>query len=232
MLLCFSSCDLTVPPPVESPQGQDTGESQEPGAEAGELPAFSGLAGTAWLWGQSLLVFGESTVRFRGRSPDYPYTVSGLPEGEAGGGAIATLGDFVINAARDTLEIINYRNNGPALNDITKETKVFNAVFARKNPEGLVIPRTIVGTEWNVGGVGGGSNGDRFKQCQWIIFFNKDELVNQSGGGVFIDAYTFDGDRRGWIEYINNFVLTSNWDTMNIPSYKQYGHSMVCARVW
>jgi hypothetical protein len=206
------------------------------------LPAFAGLAGTRWLWGQSLLEFAEDTVVFRGDSSrPYGFSLAGgsLREGEEGGGVIDTLGEFTVNAERTLLEILNYRNNGPASNELTGETKTYNAVFRRKDPAALtpgclaeLSVSTVWGTEWNVGGPGGGDNGDRFKDCQWIIFFTQTEAANRSGGGVFIDAYSFDkAARKGWIYYINDFEIKDNWDTLYIPDYKKYGHDMPCVRV-
>jgi hypothetical protein len=228
----------------------DDGGTKGDGWEEDEddsLPAFTGLSGTKWLWGQSLLEFGDTTVRFRGKTPDYTYTVTGgaLVEGEDGGGNITVLGDFIINAERDTLEIVNYRNNDPAsgTGELEGDSQHrYNAVFHRRNPEALTAEylaelavSTVVGTEWNVGGVGGGNNGDRFKNCQWIIFFTGSRVVNQSGDSTqtFVDKYTFNAaKRKGWIYFINDFIIRANWDTLHIPSYKVYGHTMDCARVW
>jgi hypothetical protein len=246
-LFALCSCDHESDPRDTLENNSEEQNEDDPGEEeikAG-LPTFTGLAGTKWLWGQSLLEFNDNgTVRFRGRAPDYPYTVDGgtLVDGQPGGGAITTLGTFTINAERDTLEILNYRNNAPAEGTGTLEgiTKTYNAVFLRRDPATLtqeflteLSTSTMVGTEWNVGGVGGGSNGDRFKNCQWIIFFNKTEAVNQSGGGVFVDTYTFNKEkRRCQIYYINDFIIRSNWDSANTPSYKEYNHAMDYARVW
>jgi hypothetical protein len=244
--LALAACDTGYAPRNYT---EDTPRREEPQGEEpqGELPVFEGLAGTKWLWGQSLLEFGETAVRFRAIAPDYPYTVTGgeLPEGEAGGGTITGLGDFIINPERDTLEILNYRNNSPATGtgELEGDSRLsYNAVFRRRDPVELteeylaeLATTTVVGTEWNVGGTGGGSNSDRFKACQWIIFFTGDRLVNQSGDSTqtFVDRYTFDAEeRRGWIYYINDFVINPAWTTLHIPSYKQYGHTMDCARVW
>jgi formylglycine-generating enzyme required for sulfatase activity len=205
------------------------------------LPDFTGLAGTKWLWGQSLLEFAESTVTFRGAGPEYPYTVTGgvLTEGLPGGGVIEVLGTFTINAGRDTLEIIDYRSGGIAIDNREKfESKVYNAVFTRRDPEVLTAEyleklstSTLMGTEWNVGAKSGGANGDRFKNSQWIVFFTRTISVNRSANYTNIDEYTFNkNSMKGWIYFINNFILP-NWDNMYIPSYKQYGHDMWCCRV-
>jgi hypothetical protein len=194
-----------------------------------ELPPFQGLAGTKWLWGQSLLEFTENaTVIFRGIGPEYPYTVTGVTEGAAFKGTIEDFGPtdmpdtaFTVNADRTELELINYRNNGAG----------YNAVFTREDPATLVIPEdTVWGTEWNIP-VGGGTDGTRFKGAQWIIFFTEKTALNRSANYTNIDDYTFDYENmRGWIYYINDFIL-KDWDNMYIPEYKQYGHDMWCFRV-
>jgi hypothetical protein len=240
-LCCFSACGgyFSQGDPRDDSEQQQPELPEEP---VEELPAFTGLAGSTWLWGQSLLEFTEDTVIFRGdASRPYAFTISGgsLTEGEEGGGVIDTLGEFIVNEERTVLEILNYRNNGPASDELTGETKSCNAVFRRRDPAvltpdylGELSTATVWGTEWNVGGVGGGDNGDRFKDCQWIIFFTQTEAVNRSGGGVFIDAYTFDKDaQEGWIYFINEFEIRDNWGTLYIPGYKKYGHDMPCVRV-
>lgn len=240
-LSCFSACGgyFSQGDPREDSEDQQSGLPEEPEEE--ELPAFTGLAGTKWLWGQSLLEFAEDTVVFRGdASRPYGFSVGPLEEGGDGEGVIITLGDFIINAERTVLEILNYRNNGPASDELTGEKKTWNAVFRRRDPAVLtpdylrgLATGTVWGSEWNVGGAGGGDNGERFKDCQWIIFFTRTEAVNRSGGGVFIDAYTFDKDaQEGWIYFINEFEIRNNWETLYIPSYKIYGHDMACVRVW
>jgi formylglycine-generating enzyme required for sulfatase activity len=203
------------------------------------LPEFTGLPGTKWLWGQSLLEFGESAVTFRGDGPAYTYTVSTMTEGQEGRGTITTLGDFIVNEDRSVLEIVDYRRGGVAIdNRGIHEEKVYNAVFMRRDPAVLtdeyldeLSVSTLIGTEWNVGGKSGGSNGDRFKNSQWLIFFTKTIAVNRSANYTNIDEYTFNKTKmRGWIYFINDFIL-QNWDNMYIPSYKQYGHDMWCCRV-
>jgi formylglycine-generating enzyme required for sulfatase activity len=232
---------------VEDDGGGSTDDGYETEAEDG-MPPFTVLAGTKWLWGQSLLEFTETTVRFRGREPSYPYTLSGgLVEGQPAGGTISTLGAFTIDDNRAVLEILNYRNNYPATGtgDLEGDSQTtYNAVFRRKNPAALtpeylseLSTRTVVGTEWNVGDAGdmGADNGARFKQSQWIVFFTKDRAVNRSGDSTqtFVDTYRFNKDRRRCdIYYINDFTIYQNWDTAYTESYKQYGHSMSYARVW
>jgi hypothetical protein len=240
-MLCFFSCDQGYEP-INNDDDDYTEEQEE---EAGELPAFEGLAGTKWLWGQSLLEFDGAHAVFRGdASMPYPYTVSAMEDGAAGGGTITTLGAFTVNAARDTLEIVNYRTNsgsGSNMMDTADNERrghsdkpYYNAVFKRKNPETMVVPTgTMLGTEWNVGST---TNGTRFAASQYIIFFTEDECVNQSGNYVFVNFWTFDrATRRGWIEYITHgdtkFSINSAWSTLFIASYKEYSHSMDCARV-
>jgi hypothetical protein len=239
LLCCFSGCGGYF---SQGDPRDDSEQPELPEEPIEDLPAFTGLADAAWLWGQSLLEFTEDAVIFRGdASRPYAFTISGgsLRDGEEGGGVIDTLGEFTVNAERTVLEILNYRNNGPASDELTGETKTYNAVFRRRDPAVLtpdylaeLSTGTVWGTEWNVGGVGGGDDGERFKDCQWIIFFTQTEAVNQSGGGAFIDAYTFDkAAREGWIYFINEFEIRDNWDTLYIPSYKKYGHDMPCVRV-
>lgn len=228
--LALGACELDAGGNDSQPDGQ--ADTEEDGLN---LPPFTALPGSIWRWGQSVLEFTEDAVIYRGDiALPYAYTVETMEANAAGSGSIATLGDFTVNAERTILELLNYRNNyqGPP-SDPAGITRPYNAVFKRKNPGALVIPAaTLVGTEWNVGGQGGGDDGGRFKQCQWIIFFTATEAVNQSGGGVFMDAYTFDpATNRGWIQFINNFQIQDNGETMYIPSYKQYGHDMYCARV-
>jgi hypothetical protein len=241
--LAIAGCDTDIDP-RESSADDETLEEEELD-EQQDLPAFTVLAGTKWLWGQSLLEFTDSnTVKFRGAGPAYGYTTTGITEGAPFGGTITTLGAFTVNADRDTLEIVNYRNNYPATGTGELEgdsQHTYNAVFRRRDPAALTAEymaelskKTVVGTEWNVGGVGGGDNGDRFKNCQWIVFFTKDRVVNQSGDSTqtFVDMYTFNsGNRHGWIYFINDFIIRADWDTLHIPSYKVYGHTMDCARV-
>ena len=232
---------------VEDDGGASSDDGYEFEAEDG-MPAFTVLAGTKWLWGQSLLEFSDSAVIFRGRGPSYSYTLSGgLTDGQPASGAISTLGAFTINENRTVLEILDYRNNYPATGtgDLEGDSQqTYNAVFRRKNPDALteeylqeLSTRTVVGTEWNVGAAGdmGASNGARFKDCQWIVFFTKDRAVNQSGDSTqtFVDTYRFNKDRRRCdIYYINDFTVHADWDTAYTASYKQYNHSMSYARVW
>jgi formylglycine-generating enzyme required for sulfatase activity len=201
------------------------------------LPPFTGLAGTKWLWGQSLLEFTESAAIFReDASQPYTYTVTSMTDGEAGRGAITTLGDFTVNAERSVLEILDYRKGGVAIdNRKIYEEKVYNAVFMRRDPAVLtqeymtaLSTSTLVGTEWDVGG---GADGARNQSTQWIVFFTKTIAVNRSANFTNIDDYTFNKTRmRGWIYFINDFIL-KNWDNLYIPVYKQYGHDMNCYRV-
>ncbi|MDR1902154.1 MAG: hypothetical protein LBQ88_07745 [Treponema sp.] len=220
--LLFTGCPQQTDPrgggPIV-PEKEEPEDDYDPGI-------LTGLSGTKWLWGASLLEFDEDSAVFR-RNPDYPpysYTV------DMGNktGVITILGNFTLSEDFKTLEIINYRNNTP--ND---RNKTYNAVFRIQNPEGeITIPDTVVGTEWNVGYDSGGS-GERFLPCQWIIFFTKTESVNQSGSGVFVDAYTYDSETKtGWIYFINDFELLENGAKLYIPSYKQYGHDMTSARVY
>jgi hypothetical protein len=251
VLLLFA-CAMEVPDPRDDSSDDPVEElppvEDIPAIE--ELPPFEGLAGTTWLWGQSLLEFnGESgTVRFRGRAPDYNYTLDGgFVAGQSAGGTITTLGAFTINAERDTLEILNYRGNYPATGTGELEGSpraTYNAEFHRKDPALLTAEflaelseSTVVGTEWNVGAMGdkGTDNGARFKICQWIIFFTEDEAVNQSGDTTqrFVDTYTFDREKRRCdIYFINDFTIYADWDSAVTQSYKQYNHSMAYARVW
>jgi hypothetical protein len=240
LMVGFSSCDMNI----DDEDEDDTRIIEDEEEVVGELPAFTTLAGTAWLWGQSLLEFDETHVVFRGdATKHYTYTVSALVDGEEGSGTITTLGDFTLNAERDTLEIVNYRNNsgsGANMMDVADNERrghsnkpFYNAVFTRKNPDTMVVPTasTMVGTEWNVGG-----DGTRFSAGQYIIFFTEDECVNQSGNYLFVNFYTFDKTKgSGWIEYITNgdtnFSINPAWSSMYIPSYKQYPHSMDCGRV-
>jgi hypothetical protein len=181
-----------------------------------ELKPFENLTGTKWLWGVSLLEFDDEHAIFRGNQNYlYTYTV----DLEAGTGRIEGLADFTLSANRRTLELVDYRNNGLG----------YNAVFTRKNPETLTIPTdTVIGTEWNLTD----DDGTRFLHVQWIIFFDNKYSLNQSGGGVFEDRYTYNKDAQtGWIYYINNFEIRNNGQTLYIPKYKEYTHDMICTRV-
>jgi formylglycine-generating enzyme required for sulfatase activity len=220
------------------PDNGDDGNSTEEEETIEDLPPFTGLAGTKWNWGQSLLEFTETnTVIFRGAGPEYSYTVTSMEEGQEGGGNIDTLGDFKVNAERNVLEIIDYRKGGEAVDNRTGEKRVFNAVFKRRDPAVLtpeylaeLYISTLMGTEWNIP-VGGGTDGTRFKGNQWIIFFEKKITVNRSANVTNIDDYTFNKNKmRGWIYFINDFILR-DWDNMYIPVYKQYGHDMSAHRV-
>jgi formylglycine-generating enzyme required for sulfatase activity len=224
------------------PDDGDEGPPEDEEEQIETLPAFTGLAGTKWLWGQSLLEFAESTVTFRGTGPQYTYTVTSMTEGQEGTGTIETQGHFngkfTVNAERTTLEIIDYRNGGTAIDNRGKfESKVYNAVFTRRDPAVLtpeylekLSTSTLMGTEWNIP-VGGGTDGTRGKGTQWIIFFTKTVSVNRSANYTNIDEYTFNkNSMKGWIYFINNFIL-QDWDNMYIPVYKQYGHDMRCYRV-
>jgi hypothetical protein len=231
-LLWLSACQMEHYGPKDYPYQVPASNHQELSSIEGlgpkELLPFTGLAGTKWLWGQSLLEFTEESAIFRGIGPEYHYTVTDVTEGEALKGMILGFGptdmpdtSFTVNADGTELELINYRNNGAG----------YNAVFVREDPATLVIPEdTVWGTEWNIP-VGGGTDGTRFKGTQWIIFFTEKTALNRSANYTNVDAYTFDYENmRGWIYYINDFILR-DWDNMYIPDYKDYHHDMVCYRV-
>lgn len=206
-------------------------------------PEFTGLAGTKWLWGQSLLEFDETAAVFRRDvSAPYPWHLNTpLVDGAEAVVAVDTLGNFTLSAGRLTLEIINYRASGDAA---YTPSPSYTAVFTRKNPEALVIPGdTLVGTEWNVGYDTAARN-ERFAECQYIIFFGEavpspgvhaepKNSINRSGGGFFYDSYNYNhaNARKGEIEFIGRFTINADGSELFIPSYKEYGHSMTCYRV-
>lgn len=216
LLMFFTAC-----PQQNDPRG---GEPFRPGTDKPEGSydpgLLSTLAGTKWLWGASLLEFNDDTAIFR-QNQDIPYAYT--EDMTARTGVIITLGNFVISENFKTLEIIDYRNNTP--ND---KNTTYNAVFVIQDPQAeITIPDTVVGAEWNLH-----ESGERFLACQWIIFFNETEALNQSSGGVFVDEYTYDSTtKRGWIYFINDFEILENGNKLYIPSYKQYGHDMSCVRV-
>jgi hypothetical protein len=231
--LLFTACPPGVENAPELPQQAGGGE-ETPGEDKGP-PPFTGLEGTVWLWGQSALEFRGAAAVFRqDESQPYPWELDApLAEGAAGSGSIAALGRFTIDPSRETLALAAYRSRGAAaVADAGGNSHPYpGAVFKRKNPGALVIPNnTVTGTEWNVGYQS--DSVERFAPCQWIIFFTGDLALNQSGGGVFQDAYTYNPEtQKGWIEFINNFQIQDNGNRLYIPSYKQYGHGMICYRV-
>ncbi|MDR1909444.1 MAG: hypothetical protein LBQ35_05980 [Spirochaetaceae bacterium] len=209
---CIAGCGMEVIPsnnPLE-----DYEEDEQEDFDFVSTVSETGLPGTQWLWGASLLEFGEDTVTFR-ENHQYSYTV----DLENRTGAIATLGSFTLSEDYKILEILDYRSNGLG----------YNGVFKLRKP-GTTAPvssTTLVGTEWNLG-----YSGESFLNVQWIIFFTATEALNQSGGGVFIDDYTYNSKtKRGWIYFINNFEILEKGERLYIPSYKQYGHDMTCTRV-
>lgn len=228
LCLFYNGCD-TGTAPEEDDWGELMGEDNTP------PPPFTGLAGTAWQWGQSVLEFrGTDAVFRKDASKPYAWTLDApLVDGSSGEGNITTLGHFTIDSSRAILTITDYRARGAAymMDSALTLYPYAAAVFKRKNPGTLRIPNnTVVGTEWNVGYQN--DSIERFAECQWIVFFTEDLAGNQSGSGIFKDAYTYDpSTRKGRIEFINGFQIRNNGEQLYIPSYKQYAHSMICYRV-
>jgi hypothetical protein len=220
----LNPADDPAPNPADDPVPNPADDPVPNPADDPEYAPYTGLSGTKWLWGTSLLEFGDTEVVFR-ENRSYPYSAV---DPETGIGVIQTLGSYKISEDTMTLEIMNYRNSQTNLNLEENEDKEYNAVFTRQKIGPVRIPaNTLVGTEWNLG-----DNGEPFLGVQWIIFLTETTVLNQSASGVFVDDYTYNTTtKKGWIYFINNFEIRDKGETLYIVNYKGYGHTMTCTRV-
>jgi hypothetical protein len=225
-LFGVSGCDLYDA--QQNPINMDT-EEEYP-VDDYDPGVLSNLAGTKWLWGSSLLEFTDTTAIFRRNQtiPPYAYRLDMVNKK----GSMDVMGEFIISDDYKFLEIVNYRSNTP--ND---KGVPYNAIFRILRPGNLVFPDTLVGTEWNVDWNSGGK-GERFQDCQWIIFFTKTEALNFSGDPVgnvyhFVHDYTYNRESKtGNIAFIgNDFEVLEDGKKLYIPDYKNYHHGMTCTRV-
>jgi hypothetical protein len=183
--------------------GEETVSDNDDPYEVYDPGALSTLAGTTWRWGASLLEFNAETVKFRGNN-DYAYTAAM----NAGTGNITGLGSFEISSDNKTLEILDYRSNSQG----------YNAVFRILPPGNIVIPDTIVGTEWENG-------------SQWEIFFTSTIAINRSSQTWYVNEYTYNKEKKsGKIDFINEFEILENGEKINFLSFKNYGHPLIFVR--
>jgi hypothetical protein len=214
----ISGCDIYNGPPADT-DADYSADDEEYTADYDPNPGvLTGLAGTTWRWGASVLEFeDDDTVKFR-QTGAYPYTyTAGNRTGGISGIGSVDQSAFTISADYATLEIINYRGNSQG----------YNALFRRRKPGAeMVIPDTVVGTEWNRGS-------DTFSEgAQWEIFFTGDIAINRSSSTWFVNPYTYNRTKkRGKIEFINEFEILQDGGELSFVRFKNYGHQVSFFRV-
>jgi hypothetical protein len=165
------------------------------------------LVGTYWRWGTSLVSFvsGDTLVY---RTTEYSYIYNSAKKS----GTIDILGDFAIEG--ETLTMLDYKYYGstkyPALG--TKVAVPFNRQDDNWAPD---IDTTVLGTEWIDGPLG-----------QWIIFINDEIIFQGSSSQVFLDPYTYNApERRGWIYFLNDFIINESGTCITLVSFKNNNHA-------
>lgn len=164
------------------------------------------LVGTVWRWGHGFIEF-TAPNKVKVGSGTYTYVY----DDQEKAGTIKNVGPFTIaEGPGEGLRILSFA-----------EYKSYGrpVVFTEQLEEHpITLEDTLIGTEWFWSSTWGDS---------FLVFMTETSSIN----GEYMDWYTYDpATRKGEIEYMGPFILSSDGMTLNFTNYGGYGHGATFIR--